>query len=621
MAWRYRAAIIAVLGVWSMAAVAREPAAEFAPAFAPAFATPAPDEPFRLSVQRPASGGLQLTWGIEPGTYLYRDSLKATRDGVPLSLDLPPGGAKDDPNFGRVEIYHDRVEARLADPASTGRLDVAFQGCSEQGICYPPQRRAVDLATLSVRPVSRALIPDAPAASAPARAGIASEAAAAPEISTASGPRSGPGAGADGSDALFRGSSGWTVLAFFGFGLLLAVTPCVFPMIPILAGMLAGSGEGLTRRRGIALSGAYVLAMAGAYGLVGAVAGWSGANLQVVLQTPLALGVTAAIFVALALSMFGLFDLAVPAALSARFAGRKGAGGSLAGAALLGFGSALIVGPCVTPPLAGAMLYAASTGDAATGAAALFMLGLGMGLPLMLVGVFGPALLPRSGPWLLRARQLFGVVFLAVAALLAGRLLPPPATLALLGILAVGSSVFFGGFDRLTETSTGAARLARGAGMIVAIYGATLIVGAAGGAGDPLRPLAFGGVPAAGPVAPERGVRVSSMADFQRAVATERGNGRPIFVAFTADWCTTCKSNEAVLASPALRARLARLPTITADVTEYGSPTQQLMHRFAVAGPPTMFLLDTQGREVPGSRLVGPITADDITRRLDAAGG
>lgn len=561
-----------------------------------ALAPAASREPFRLDAGRAPDGVLLLRWTVQPGTYLYRDSLEAVLDGAAVPLARPAGEVKDDPNFGRVDVYHHDMEARVAVPATSGRLTVGFQGCSEKGICFPPQTRDVDLATLQVGKAS----------STPTLATIA------PTLDT---DEAGVAAPADG---LFRAGLGGTMLAFLGFGLLLAATPCVFPMIPILAGMLTGAGAHLTRRRSLVLAGGYVLAMAAAYGLVGAVAGWTGANLQAALQTPLALGLTAAVFVLLALSMFGLFDLALPAGLAARLAGRAG-GGSLGGAVLLGFGSALIVGPCVTPPLAGAMLYAASTGEAITGAAALSMLGLGMGLPLMLVGFFGPSLLPKGGMWLLRARQIFAVVFLGVAVLVGGRLLAPPATLALLGALLLGAGVFFGGFDRLTAASGTAARLARGGGLLAALYGATLVVGAAGGADDPLRPLAFLGRPAAvEPVVSS--ARVASPAAFDAALARAGADGRPILVDFTAAWCTVCRSNEKVMAAPELRARLAGVPQVTADVTDYGTPTRALMERFGVAGPPTVFLIDAKGRELPGSRLVGPVTAEELLRRLDAAG-
>ncbi|MBB3773337.1 thiol:disulfide interchange protein DsbD [Angulomicrobium tetraedrale] len=584
-------------------------AAGFTALFAPSTAR----APFTLEAARSPSGALLLRWKVGPGNYLYRDSLEATLDGVPVPLERPAGEAKNDPNFGVVQIFHRDVEASAGDLAHTDRLRVSYQGCSDRGICFPPQVRLVDLATLAIEETSPGL--ETPPADASSRESPAS-AAAATGAPVAVGVEAND---SDGTEALLQGGLGWTMLAFLGFGLLLALTPCVFPMIPILAGMLTRSGEALTWQRSLVLTGAYVLAMAGAYGLVGAVAGWSGANLQAALQTPLALGLTAVIFLALALSMFGLFDLALPAGLSARLAGRGG-NGSIGGAAVLGFGSALIVGPCVTPPLAGAMLYAAATGDAATGAGALFMLGLGMGLPLMLVGLFGPALLPRGGVWLERAKQAFGVVFLGVAILLAGRLLPPPATLAMLGVLLVGSAAFFGGFDRLTASSGPAARFARGGGMVAALYGATLIIGAAGGAQDALRPLAFAAAPAAQPV--KAAVTVVSSATFDQAIsgAADGASGRPILVDFTAAWCTVCKSNATIMAAPELRTRLAALKQVTADVTDYNAATRALMERFRVVGPPALFLVDAQGREIPGSRIVGPVTVEEITRRLDAAG-
>lgn len=324
----------------------------------------------------------------------------------------------------------------------------------------------------------------------------------------------------------------------------------------------------------------------------------------------------------LALAMFGLFDLTLPAGLSARLAGRAGRG-SFGGAALLGFGSALIIGPCVTPPLAGALLYAAATGEAATGAGALFMLGLGMGMPLMLVGLLGPSVLPRSGLWLERTKQAFGVVFLVIAILLAGRLLPAPATLALLGVLLVGAGVFFGGFDTLTPTSAASTRLAKGAGMVGALYGATLIIGAAGGANDPLRPLAFIAAPPVPALSSGPSARIASGPAFDEALAqltSGQPQDGPILVDFTAAWCTVCKANEKVMAAPELRARLAGLPTLIADVTDYGDETRALMERFRVVGPPTLFLVDPRGREIPGTRLVGPVTIDEILRRLAAAG-
>lgn len=565
------------------------------------------DEAFHLSVTRGAGTDLTFTWTIAPGTYLYRDSLKAARDGTPVTLVSAPGEEKDDPNFGRVEIYHDATQATASGLPATGRLDVSFQGCAQDGICYPPVTRQVDIATLSV-----SAAPDRIARATTDPEATATRATTAPTTTP-------PGSAASEDASLLAGSLGAMLAAFLGFGLLLAFTPCVFPMVPILSGILAGHGERPSAGRGFLLSGAYVLAMAAAYGVLGLVAGWSGANLQAALQTPWALGLMALVLACLSLSMFGLFDLSVPAQFAARLQG-GGRGGALFGAAAMGFASALVVGPCVTPPLAAAMLYAAQTGDGARGGAALFMLGLGMGLPLMAAGTFGARILPRSGPWLEMIKRACGVLFLAVAVSLAARLLPGPAGLALWSLLALGVGVFLGALDRPAPESGAGARLGRTAGLAALVYGVALLVGAAGGAGDPTRPLAFlAGHEGAVAAAPAE-ARVSSPKALDAALAAARQDGRPALVTFTAGWCTVCKSNEEVMAEPEVRARLAGLPRIVADVTDYGAGARALMERFSVIGPPTLFLLDGTGRELPGSRRIGAVTPDDLSTLAATAG-
>src|SRR5260370_32314684 len=232
---------------------------------------------------------------------------------------------------------------------------------------------------------------------------------------------------------------------FFGFGLLLSFTPCVFPMIPILSGILARSGEHLSAKRGFVLSAAYVLAVALAYAALGVAAAWSWQNLQIALQTPLALGAISLVFVALALPMFGLYDLQLPARWIGRLSGGASSNrGSIGGAALLGFGSALIVGPCVTPPLAAALLYVAQVGDLARGASALFALGLGMGVPLLAFGTFGAGLLPKSGPWLVRIKHVFGFVFIGMAVWMLSRIVPEWLTLELWGACLMGLGLYLG---------------------------------------------------------------------------------------------------------------------------------------------------------------------------------
>ena len=543
--------------------------------------------------------------------------------GASVPLALPPGEEKDDPNFGPVEIYHRSVTAEATGLPTTGALDVTFQGCAEQGVCYPAVTRRVDLSTLAVsaaRPPSEASDPGAPVGE--ARGAAPQGTAASPPEPAATPEAPAQPAQPAATDALFQRGLLPLLGAFFGLGLLLAFTPCVFPMLPILSGILAGGGAKPTPARGLALSGAYGLAMAAAYGVLGMAAAWTGANLQAALQTPWAIGLMAAVFVALAGAMFGLFDLAVPSALATRLP--SGVRGSIAGAAGLGFASALVVGPCVTPPLAAAMLYAAQTGDAARGASALFLLGLGMAAPLVAVGAFGAQILPRSGRWLLAIKQGCGVLFLAIAAWLAARVLPDAAGLALYGLLAIGLGVFAGGFDALTSDADAGRpigkTLGKTAGVAAVACGLLLLVGAAGGASDPLRPLGFLAAPGRPATVEAREVRVSSPAALTQALAAARQDGRPTLVSFTADWCTVCKSNETAMATPAAAARLSGLDRIAVDVTRYGDGAQALMGRYAVIGPPTLFLLDPTGREVPGSRRVGALTLADIDHLANEAG-
>jgi thiol:disulfide interchange protein DsbD len=550
---------------------------------------------FSLETSRDDAEHLVLRFDISPGNYLYRDRISAAVDGNPLPLTLPAGDQKDDPNFGRVEVYHQGFQFRLTAVPDNGELSVRFQGCAEVGICYPPVVKTVDLANLAAVDMHR---------SQPERMPAFAEVDAAPQK-------------ADWAASAMAAGPFTMLLAFLGFGILLAFTPCVFPMIPILSGVLTRAGDRLTATRGFALSATYVLAIAAAYGLVGLVAGWSGANLQAALQTPWALGISAAVFVVLSLSMFGLYELQLPAGLASRFS--PGRSGSLAGAAMLGFGSALIVGPCVTPPLAAAMLYAVQTGDALRGAGALFAMGLGMGLPLIAVGTFGVKILPKSGAWLATVRRAFGVVFLGIAVTLATRLMPGPAALALWGSFAIGVSVYLGAFDRLDGESGGVRRLSKAAGRLTALYGSVMVVGAAAGANDPFRPLAFG-PPRGALLKSKPETRVTSITAFDEAVKSHVSSGSSVLISFSADWCTTCKSNERIMQEPDLAARLRNVPMIIADVTAQGTDQRTLMSRFAVIGPPVLFLMDANGREIPGSRIVGPITAEDIASRLQMAG-
>lgn len=618
-----RRAILHVLALAALIVLTALPAGAQSP--------PGTDAVFALTASRDAAGDLKLGWTIADGNYLYRDKI-GVRDavGTALAVTTPAGEMKDDPNFGPTEVYHREAEARIAaaDLGDAKSLTVTFQGCAEAGICYPPTKRTVDLATLVVSatgPTSPATGFTMPKFDASPFADEAEPASGTANASTA---LIAPATSAPTQTAatpLMAGNPAVMLAAFLGFGLLLALTPCVFPMIPILSGIIARSGAGTSAKRGFALSLAYVLAMAAAYALLGVVAAWSGQNLQAALQTPWALGLMSLVLVALSLSMFGLYELQAPAFLT-RFLqpATAGTGGSLAGAALLGFGSALIVGPCVTPPLAAALLYVSQTGDVARGASALFALGLGMGLPLIAVGTFGAGILPRAGPWLGRIKGVFGIIFLGLAIEMAGRVLPGSLTLGLWALLAIGTGVALTA-SPLSQTSRALIDYPRRTlGFAALVYGAVMIIGASAGAEDPLRPLAFltEGRATAAATPYETATRVTSPTAMDAAIASVRQKGQPIFVSFTADWCTVCKTNDrTVFRDTEIVARLARASVIVADVTDTTADTQALMQRFGVVGPPTMLMIDPQtGQEIDGTRSIGAITTATFGSNLRRAG-
>lgn len=581
---------------------------------------PPVDQVFALTAKRAAEGGLQLDWRIAPGNYLYRDKIIVkTAAGDAVAVTLPPGQIKDDPTFGSTEVYHDSVAAdvAMADLPATGHAVVIYQGCAERGICYPPVGKSIDLVTMTVtNGAAAAPLRDIQTAAPQATETrddlvppLANDAVTQGEASTTTG--------------LLNGHILAMLAAFFGFGLLLSFTPCIFPMIPILSGILARSGENLSTRRGFMLSGAYVLAMALAYAVLGIAAAWSGQNLQIVLQTPIALGVISLVFVVLALSMFGFYDLQLPARWANRLSGSvSGTGGSIGGAALLGFGSALIVGPCVTPPLAAALLYVAQTGDLARGAAALFALGLGMGMPLLAFGTFGAGLLPKSGPWLVRVKHVFGFVFIVMAIWMLSRVTPERLTLALWGAWLIGLGLYCGAGSIVSKRFWRNCRVGPEIpGAIALICGVLFLVGSVAG-NNVLRALPlFASLASNEEVAGSDVQIVTSSAAFDAAMATARAAGKPVLLDFSADWCIECKAiDRNIFGNKTVQQHLRDVVLIRADVTNYNDASRTLMQRFDVVGPPTMIFFDAEaGKEIPQARTVGPIDADTFIGRLASA--
>ncbi len=555
-----------------------------------------PDEAFQLTLGAGPDQTLQAAFNLAPGHYLYRDkiklSLKSPAGAALEDLQLPQAEEKDDPNFGRTFIYHQPFTATakiLGLPASgaTVVIEATYQGCNESmGICYPPIDKTITLP----------IVPGAAAAILPP---LAESPAAAPP--------------ADDSDsgqiaALLKGGSFWlVVVSFFGFGLLLSLTPCVFPMIPILSGIIVGQGQHVTKRKGFMLSLAYVLGMAITYALAGVAAGMSGTLISNALQNPWALGAGAAIFVALAFSMFGFYELQLPSFLQSRFteASNKVKGGNLTGVFIMGALSALIVGPCVAAPLAGALLYIGQSGDVVLGGISLFSLALGMGMPLLLIGLSAGALLPRAGGWMEAVKKFFGVLLLAVAVWLIAPMISEVAQMLIWAALLIVSGVHMRAVDGLNHNANGWQRFWKGIGIIVLIAGIAMLLGALGGSRDPLQPLAVfkGGSGASQETAHLTFQRVKTVAELDQAI--EAAQGKYVMLDFYADWCVSCKEMERFTFSDTrVQAHLKDTALLQVDVTANNADDKALLKRFNLFGPPGIIFYDRDGTEI-AYRVIG----------------
>ncbi len=578
-----------------------------------------PEQAFQAVVNLRDADTLVTTLTPARDYYLYRSRIKFSIVSPPgtaiKDVVLPPGELKEDPAFGKEEVYYHRVDAliRFKHPdGATGPLVLraTYQGCNAPlGVCYPPIEKTFTVALGS---------------------GVTPDAATGVATATGEGSRPPDSNDADGIGRLFVHASPWAVVAaFFGFGVLLAFTPCMLPMIPILSGIIVGHDRRATGRHAFGLSLVYVLAMAVTYALAGVAAGLAGTLLSAYLQNPWVLGGFAAVFVVLALSMFGLYELQIPASLQTRLSGASGRinGGRVAGTFLMGVLSALIVGPCIAPPLAAALLYISRTRDIALGGMALFSLAIGMGVPLLLIGTAAGSLLPRAGAWMKSVQHLFGVMLLATAIYLVSPVIPGPVQLLLWALLFIVSAMYLHAIDPLPADAPGYRRLWKGVGVIALVSGVALLLGAFSGGSDPLRPLAgLRGIEvapdanaAAGAADPAslggRFVAVHSVAELERQL--QAAHGRYVMLDFWAEWCVSCKEMDRfTLGDPRVRDRLRNVLLLRADVTGNSADDRALLQRFALFGPPGIIFFDRQGREI-GNRVIGFLDADQFIQRLN----
>ena len=572
---------------------------------------------------------IRLQWEIAEGTYLYQDKMEVKLvggEGVALGdFPLPEAEIKQDAirpdgSIGDLPVYHDAIDLPIPLIRSeTGAMEiqllVAYQGCAEAGVCYPPIRQQVALALPAVdrtQAASAALV----AAQNAVSDTLASTTAPPPAEQVAEQDRI--------AAVMAEGNMGLILMQFFVFGLLLAFTPCVFPMIPILSGIIAGQGKDITTRQAFVLSLIYVLAMSLTYTVAGVLAGLFGQNLQAAFQNPWILGTFALIFVLLAMSMFGFYELQLPTRWQSRLAelSNRQRGGTYTGVAIMGLLSALIVGPCVAPPLAGALIYIGQTGDAILGGLGLFALSMGMGAPLLVIGASAGKLLPKAGDWMNVIKAVFGVGLLAVAIILLERILPPAASMVLWGILLITSAMYMGALRQLPVEASGWDRLWKGLGFVMLVYGALMLVGAAAGGKDtiqPLRGINFGS--AGSQTAELHFKRIKTVPDLQREVQAASTAGRPVMLDFYADWCVSCKEMERyTFSDPDVIASLRDFVLLQADVTADDAEDKALLQgHFGLPGPPSIMFYGRDGAERRNYRVVGFMAADEFASHVRRA--
>jgi len=560
-----------------------------------------PDAAFGLDIvtNETTNNQIHTNFKVAPGYYLYKERIKfVLTPATEHEVKLPAGDIKNDPNFGKMEVYHQDFTGLISVKnagAETIHIKATYQGCSEKGLCYAPQHKEF---TVALKDVTGSVAPEAVTDNA---------------------------SNSDSQAANLLKSGKWwlIILGFFTAGLLLAFTPCVFPMIPILSSIIIGKNAHTSRLHAFNLSLAYTFGMCLTYTLAGIAAGLSGQMLSSALQTPWALGLGALIFVLLALSMFGFYELKLPSRLENSLfnLSHRIKGGKFFSDFVMGALSALIISPCVAAPLAGALLYISKTHDVVLGGVALFSLSLGMGTPLLLIGASAGTLLPKVGSWMNAVRNLFGVLMLGVAVWLIAPVIPMSIQMALWAALLIVPAIYMHALDSLPTDAKPALRFWKGIAIMMLTAGLAMLIGALSNAKSPLQPLS--GLIAAKETAQQHSAlnfnRIKSIAELENLLKSAQG--KPIMLDFYADWCVSCKELEQfTFSDPRVQAALKDTLLLQADVTENTAEDKALLEKFNLFGPPGIIFFDKSAQPQSNLKIVGYKNADDFLQILNQRG-
>ncbi len=583
-----------------------------------------PDIAFQVSTKQSNANTITSTWSVVEGYYLYKDKISVSpQDASQVSLGnmvLPEGKEKMDEYFGQIVSIDHSFQAdipiqSIASSSGTVDLIVKYQGCAKAGLCYPPITKYISVAWNNLGGTGTQSSSSATSGTTPSSA-VNNASFQSEQDKIAS--------------TLASGKLWFTVLTFFGLGLLLAFTPCVFPMIPILSSIIVGQGESISTSKAFSLSLIYVLAMAVTYTVAGVVIGLSGENIQIWFQNPWVLSVFAGIFILLSLAMFGFYELQMPNSVQSKLnmISSNQQQGSYIGAGIMGFLSALIVGPCVTAPLIGALIYIANTGDALIGGIALFALSIGMGAPLLAIGTSAGKVLPKAGAWMDSVKAVFGVLLLALAIWLLERILPGEIVLLLSGALLIVSAIYLGALDAIKEGASGWSKLWKGLGLISLVYGAILVIGATSGGQSLLQPLQGISTPQVASSIYGNNSRDSHSLAFKQVKGIDGLNaaiqqavqaGKPIMLDFYADWCISCKEMESFTFSDAnVQLSLDNFVMLQSDVTDNDEADQALLKELGLFGPPAILFYSKSGNELRNYRVVGYMDAPKFSSHIES---